>query len=94
MEAADEPAGQLASGLVEGIYGTLETLRQEIEGMRKPLGTRDSPARTCQDLRLGQPELPDGEYNGTARIGKGLGGLLVQSLDTPETRFHFCPVSS
>ncbi|KAK9405140.1 collagen alpha-2XI chain-like [Crotalus adamanteus] len=62
MEAADGPAGQLASGLVEGIYGTLETLRQEIEGMRKPLGTRDSPARTCQDLRLGQPELPDGEY--------------------------------
>ncbi|XP_013927490.1 PREDICTED: collagen alpha-2(XI) chain [Thamnophis sirtalis] len=60
--AADGAAGQPASRRVEEIYGSLESLRQEIEGMRKPLGTQDSPARTCQDLRLSQPELPDGEY--------------------------------
>uniref|UniRef100_A0A8C5RRZ2 Fibrillar collagen NC1 domain-containing protein n=1 Tax=Laticauda laticaudata TaxID=8630 RepID=A0A8C5RRZ2_LATLA len=59
---ADGAADQPASRRVEEIYGSLESLRQEIEGMRKPLGTRDSPARTCQDLQLSQPELPDGEY--------------------------------
>ncbi|NWH64704.1 CO5A1 protein, partial [Geococcyx californianus] len=40
----------------------LSSLKQEIEGMRRPMGTRDNPARTCQDLRLSHPELPDGEY--------------------------------
>lgn len=67
--AADGAAGQPASRRVEEIYGSLESLRQEIEGMRKPLGTQDSPARTCQDLRLSQPELPDGGYNGITEVG-------------------------
>ncbi|XP_067399247.1 collagen alpha-1(V) chain-like [Emydura macquarii macquarii] len=30
--------------------------------MRHPMGTQDNPARTCQDLRLCHPDLPDGEY--------------------------------
>lgn len=30
--------------------------------MRFPLGTKESPARTCQDLHLSQPDLKDGEY--------------------------------
>ncbi|NWW97894.1 CO5A1 protein, partial [Caloenas nicobarica] len=40
----------------------LSSLKQEIEGLRRPMGTRDNPARTCQDLRLSHPGLPDGEY--------------------------------
>ncbi|NWX51956.1 CO5A1 protein, partial [Steatornis caripensis] len=40
----------------------LNSLKQEIEGLRRPVGTRDNPARTCQDLRLSHPGLPDGEY--------------------------------
>lgn len=47
---------------MEEIFGSLNSLRQEIETIRFPLGTQDSPARTCQDLRLSQPELKDGEY--------------------------------
>uniref|UniRef100_A0A4W5RXX7 Collagen, type XI, alpha 2 n=1 Tax=Hucho hucho TaxID=62062 RepID=A0A4W5RXX7_9TELE len=47
---------------MEEIFGSLNSLRQEIETMRFPLGTQDSPARTCQDLKLSQPELKDGEY--------------------------------
>uniref|UniRef100_A0A3P9NIR5 Collagen, type XI, alpha 2 n=1 Tax=Poecilia reticulata TaxID=8081 RepID=A0A3P9NIR5_POERE len=47
---------------MEEIFGSLNSLRQEIETMRFPLGTQDSPARTCQDLHLSQPELKDGEY--------------------------------
>uniref|UniRef100_A0A4W4G928 Fibrillar collagen NC1 domain-containing protein n=1 Tax=Electrophorus electricus TaxID=8005 RepID=A0A4W4G928_ELEEL len=47
---------------MEEIFGSLNSLRQEIESMRLPLGTKDSPARTCQDLHLSQPEYKDGEY--------------------------------
>lgn len=47
---------------MEEIFGSLNSLRQEIETMRFPLGTQDSPARTCQDLHLSQPDLKDGEY--------------------------------
>lgn len=46
---------------MEEIFGSLNSLRQEIETMRFPLGSRDSPARTCQDLHLSQPDLKDGE---------------------------------
>ena len=45
---------------MEEIFGSLNSLRQEIETMRFPLGTQDSPARTCQDLHLSQPDLKDG----------------------------------
>ncbi|NWI19805.1 CO5A1 protein, partial [Crypturellus soui] len=40
----------------------LNSLKQEIEGLRRPMGTQDNPARTCQDLQLSHPGLPDGEY--------------------------------
>lgn len=46
---------------MEEIFGSLNSLRQEIDNMRFPLGTQDSPARTCQDLHLSQPDLKDGE---------------------------------
>lgn len=47
---------------LEEIFGSLNSLRQEIDTMRFPMGTQDSPARTCQDLHLSQPDLKDGEY--------------------------------
>uniref|UniRef100_A0A8C2H4G1 Collagen, type XI, alpha 2 n=1 Tax=Cyprinus carpio TaxID=7962 RepID=A0A8C2H4G1_CYPCA len=47
---------------MEEIFGSLNSLRQDIESMRFPLGTQESPARTCQDLHLSQPDLKDGEY--------------------------------
>ncbi|NXU28882.1 CO5A1 protein, partial [Thalassarche chlororhynchos] len=59
--AADEAARDYADGMEE-IFGSLNSLKQEIEGLRRPMGTRDNPARTCQDLQLSHPGLPDGEY--------------------------------
>lgn len=60
---ADAPlAGAEAGEGMEEILGSLSSLRQEIDTLKFPLGTRDSPARTCHDLLLSQPAYPDGEY--------------------------------
>uniref|UniRef100_A0A673LE34 Collagen alpha-1(V) chain-like n=1 Tax=Sinocyclocheilus rhinocerous TaxID=307959 RepID=A0A673LE34_9TELE len=63
-EAADGTGAEFLTGNkgMEEIFGSLNSLRQEIESMRFPLGTQESPARTCQDLHLSQPDLKDGEY--------------------------------
>lgn len=64
-------------GGLEEIFGSLDSLREEIEQMRRPTGTQDSPARTCQDLKLCHPELPDGQARAVAGpLGRqGDGGL-------------------
>uniref|UniRef100_A0A3Q3H3F2 Collagen alpha-2(XI) chain-like n=1 Tax=Labrus bergylta TaxID=56723 RepID=A0A3Q3H3F2_9LABR len=64
MPASDATGTEFLMGSegMEEIFGSLNSLRQEIETMRFPLGTQDSPARTCQDLHLSQPDLKDGEY--------------------------------
>uniref|UniRef100_A0A6I8NN92 Fibrillar collagen NC1 domain-containing protein n=1 Tax=Ornithorhynchus anatinus TaxID=9258 RepID=A0A6I8NN92_ORNAN len=60
-EQGDEAGGLPGRGLEE-ILGSLDSLREEMEQMWRPAGTRHSPARTCQDLRLARPALRDGEY--------------------------------
>lgn len=47
---------------MEEIFGSLNSLKLEIEQMKRPLGTQDNPARTCKDLQLCHPDFPDGEY--------------------------------
>ncbi|MED6281157.1 hypothetical protein CHARACLAT_018322, partial [Characodon lateralis] len=47
---------------MDDVFGSLNNLKQDIERMKFPMGTQDNPARTCNDLHLSQPEIPDGEY--------------------------------
>ncbi|MGH0187500.1 UNVERIFIED_CONTAM: hypothetical protein FKN15_024772 [Acipenser sinensis] len=47
---------------MEEILGSLNSLKQELEHMRHPLGTKENPARTCRDLQLSQADFKDGEY--------------------------------
>uniref|UniRef100_A0A3B3R295 Fibrillar collagen NC1 domain-containing protein n=1 Tax=Paramormyrops kingsleyae TaxID=1676925 RepID=A0A3B3R295_9TELE len=47
---------------MEEIFGSLNSLKLEIEQMKHPLGTQNNPARTCKDLHLCHPDFPDGEY--------------------------------
>jgi len=44
------------------VYTDIYNIKIELEKLRKPLGTRDSPARTCQDLHYGHPQMKDGFY--------------------------------
>lgn len=36
-------------------------IQQQLHLMRKPIGTRENPARTCRDLFYGHPDLKDGK---------------------------------
>lgn len=45
---------------MEEIFGSLNSLKQDIEHMKYPMGTQSNPARTCKDLQLCHPDFPDG----------------------------------
>lgn len=70
MPASDTAGTEFLMGSegMEEIFGSLNSLRQDIETMRFPLGTQDSPARTCQDLNLSQPDLKDGNGKHTCQL--------------------------
>lgn len=63
-DVQDDEAAPMADYGMEGmedVFGSLNTLKQDIERMKFPLGTQDNPSRTCKDLQLSQPDFPDGE---------------------------------
>lgn len=55
---ADAPLEE-AEGMEE-VFASLNSMKMEVELMRKPLGTFESPARTCKELMLCHPHYKDG----------------------------------
>uniref|UniRef100_A0A3Q3MDI1 Collagen, type V, alpha 3a n=1 Tax=Mastacembelus armatus TaxID=205130 RepID=A0A3Q3MDI1_9TELE len=47
---------------MEEVFATLSSMKTEVELMRRPLGTFESPARTCKELMMIRPDYKDGDY--------------------------------
>lgn len=45
---------------MEEVFATLSSMKTEVELMRRPLGTFESPARTCKELMMVQKDYKDG----------------------------------
>ncbi len=54
----DQPLGDVEG--MEEVFATLSSMKTEVEVMRRPLGTFESPARTCKELMMVQPDYRDG----------------------------------
>lgn len=45
---------------MEEVFATLSSMKTDVELMRRPLGTFESPARTCKELMMVQTGYKDG----------------------------------
>lgn len=45
------------------MYANIYVIRKQIDVMKKPIGNKDSPARTCRDLYFGHPDFQDGKLD-------------------------------
>ena len=58
VKEGEGTAGQ-QQGMPE-VFASLSSMRVEVEGLRNPMGTFHSPARTCKELHMLNPALTDG----------------------------------
>lgn len=54
----DEPPEDIEG--MEEVFAILSSMKADVELMRRPLGTFESPARTCKELMMVQPDYKDG----------------------------------
>lgn len=60
-----------------------EQLKRNYDHLSKPTGQKNSPARTCKELALAQPELPSGDYWIDPNDGDRTDAILVH-CDMPK----------
>lgn len=44
------------------MYNNIYSIRQDLERVKRPTGTRDNPSRSCRDLYYGHPQYMSGNY--------------------------------
>ena len=72
------------------VYTDIYNMRIELEKIKKPIGTRNSPARTCQDLHYGHPQMKDGFYWIDPNLGMPDDAVKVISATHRKTPLTFC----
>lgn len=60
--------------VTEKIFDEIDELREDIDLLRHPRGTKESPARSCRDIKLGFPEAEDGTHK---RLLWGFGSVFL-----------------
>ena len=64
--------------------GLIQSLRDEIESIKRPSGTQKNPARTCRDLYMCNGNINDGKYSlwtlSQERVVRGAGGSSPSPL--------------
>lgn len=56
----DDKVEQAFEKVTGKIFDEIDDLRENIDKLRHPRGTKESPARTCRDIKLAIPESDDG----------------------------------
>nr|CAD7260945.1 unnamed protein product [Timema shepardi] len=103
--SGDEPARIFGKEITEDerrelVLQAYQHLKASFERFRKPDGQKSSPAKTCRDLAVAYPELPNGEYwvdpnEGDVRdailvacdMEKKMTCLLPSPIRTPEIKY-------
>ena len=55
----DGPKEDLNGKLLD-MYSSIYTMRQDLERIKKPQGSKENPVRSCKDLYFGHPQFKDG----------------------------------
>lgn len=50
------------NGKLLDMYSSIYTMRQDLERIKKPQGSKENPVRSCKDLYFGHPQFKDGWY--------------------------------
>jgi hypothetical protein len=56
----DGPKEDLNGKLLD-MYSSIYTMRQDLERIKKPQGSKENPVRSCKDLYFGHPQFKDGK---------------------------------
>ena len=58
---SDDSKEDLNTKLLD-MYSSIYTMRQDLERIKKPQGSKENPVRSCKDLYFGHPQFKDGNH--------------------------------